>query len=157
MQVIQLVNPMDERFALVEELFRELYQYQRERGLMLPLRTNGEKHWVNTVKSTLNRFSALFILEDKGHVTGFVHGLLKFTPDYLGNERTGWLSHQYIIPSSRRKKGGKMLYNALETWFREHGALSIEVQSVSGNLEGQKFYSSLGFNEELMQYRKPLK
>ena len=156
LKIIQIKEPTNKFLPQVELQFANLYIFMKDKGLKLPLIENGEKKWINSIKKTISKFSALIIAVDGEKVAGFVFGVIKFTPDYLGNQKVGFLTHQYTEAEYRRKGLGKKLLLALENWFKEKNVVSIEVQSSFSNEDSRKFFEKNAYKNELVQLRKYL-
>lgn len=138
----------------VGKLFSRMYERMGELGLMLPLDDDGAEKWLRTTKNTSGKYGLLILASKGGKVIGFAHGLIKFLPDYLGGFAVGSITHIYVDEDSRRSGIGKALVSQLEEWFREKKVHSVELQVISGNPAGKEFWKSLGYQEELCQYRK---
>ena len=154
LRIIQIKEPTSELLPQVERQFAELYNFIKDKGLKLPLVKDGEKKWINSIKKTVGKFVALFVAVDGEKVAGFVSGVVKFTPDYLGNQKVGFLTFHYIEPDYRGKGIGKKLLKSLENWFKEKNVSSIEVQVSFMNEDSRNYFKKNGYEYELVQFRK---
>ena len=140
----------------VESLFRNMYSYMLELGLMLSLESNGAAKWLTSARNTAGKFGRVVIAKDSEKVIAFAHGMIKFLPDYLGGRPVGIITHIFVDKVYRDKKVGAELVNMLEQWFHLKRVHSVELQVISGNAEAMEFWKNLGFSEELRQFRKVL-
>lgn len=152
---IREIGREDAAWKEIEELFKDMYSYMSEHGLRIALAEGGAGKWVASVKKGLGRFGILFMSFDEDVVSGFAHGSIRLTPDYLGNKKTGVITHIHLKEEHRRKGAGLALVKALEKWFSEQQVHSIELQVLDENLPGIAFWEKLGYACELRQYRKP--
>ncbi len=152
----ELSDPADPRWAEVERLFTELYRHMEASGLQLPLDADGPEMWLRSAINTTGKFSHLIIAVSDDAVIGFVQGMIRFLPDYLGGHTVGLITHVYVDPSFRRSGAGRELVTRMEGWFRGRHVHSIELQVSSGNETAAGFWNRMGYTEELRQFRKPI-
>ena len=145
------VEPHEDR---LKELFLAMYEEMARMGLRITLAAGGEETWLANLASTLERFSALTLATVDEDVVGFAVGVLRFTPDYLGAEKLGAITHVYVCPHVRRDGTGRRLVELLHTWFAEKKVRSCELQVLCGNREAIVFWERLGYGAELLQMRK---
>lgn len=138
----------------VENLFKEMYAYMQDHGLMLELDKDGPEKWIGSVKRTLKRFATLQVAYHDDEAIGFAHGALGMAPDYLGSKKIGVVTHIYVKPAYRSRKIATGLLEGLEQWFRDQQVHSIELQVLSRNLEAMNFWRKMGYTSELFQFRK---
>lgn len=150
----ELTNKQDEAFESVKELFEEMYAYMREHGLMLDLADDGARKWIKSVQTGLGRFGGLFVCEVNEEVIGFAHGSIRLTPDYLGSQKAGLITHVHVSPGSRGKGAGRALVKSLEKWFEKANTSSVELHVLAANDAAIGFWEKLGYKRELHQYRK---
>ena len=80
----------------VEHLFLDMYEYMQHHGLLLGLADKGEKKWMDSVLKGLGRFGVLYISTVDKEITGFAHGSIRLSPDYLGNKKLGVITHVHL-------------------------------------------------------------
>lgn len=149
------VNKDDAYMDQIETLFAELYDYMANTGLLMPLIPHGEKLWRKSIEKLIGgRFGILLAAVTGEKVVGFAHGTIKFSPDYMGGLKTGYITQIFILPEHRTKRVGKKLVETLEEWFRNKGVHSYELQVLCGNTKGIGFWENLGYKKELLQMRK---
>jgi len=151
---IKLDQPEDPDWNIAGELFTRMYSQMNEIGLLLPLCDDGTEKWLKTARNTSGRFGVTILAKDWGKAVGFAHGMIKFLPDYLGGYAVGTITHVYVDDDCRHSGIGKALVNQLEEWFLTKKVHSIELQVITGNPIANEFWKKLGYNEELIQYRK---
>lgn len=149
-----ITDPDDNRLVSVGKLFLEMYDHITDKGLMTPLVTGGEKIWMESVRKSLGRFGALIVATSGNEVVGFVHGMVRFLPDFMGGEKVGFVTHQHILDDYRGKGLGKELMEALEKWFSEKGIKQVELQANYYNEYSRKYLEKSGYKYELVQFRK---
>jgi ribosomal protein S18 acetylase RimI-like enzyme len=147
----------DAALTRVEQLFLDMYEHISNKGLLTPLAKGGEKMWLKSVRKTLDRFGAIIVAEEDGNVVGFVHGIIRFLPDFLGGEKVGFVTHQHIEPEFRRHGLGKELMQALENWYASKGIRQVELQANYFNEYSRKYLEKSGYQYEIVQFRKFLK
>ena len=159
MSVVKIipVTTNDKHFLLqVQDLFNELYNYigATENPLMLPPEKNAAEMWTDSVEKILGRFGKLIVAVENDTVIGFAAGLLRFTPDYLGTKKVGYITFFYVSTVARKKNIGKKMLIELENWFKDKKVHSIELQVTFNNTIGQAFWKKMGYKNEVIQLRK---
>jgi len=153
-EYIKLDQPDHPDWIAIGPLFTLMYARMDEMGLMLPLCDGGTGKWLKTAKNTSGKYGLVILAKEQGKPVGFAQGLIKFLPDYLGGFAVGSITHVYVDDDSRRSGIGKVLVNLLEEWFRIKKVHSVELQVIAGNPMAKEFWKGLGYEEELLQYRK---
>lgn len=153
--IIEISDKQDPAFEDLALLFEEMYDFMAAQGLMLELAEQGAQKWLNSISQGLGRFGVLYVCEMDNELTGFAHGALRLTPDYLGSKKVGVITHVYVKKESRQKGAGSKLVEALEGWFEVQKVSSVELQVLTQNNLAIEFWESAGYQKELLQYRKP--
>jgi GNAT superfamily N-acetyltransferase len=153
--IIPLHNPFDERWIAVECLFSEMYSEMDDMGLQLPLVPGGAAKWVSMARNTTGKFGLVALAMTGDRVAGFAHGQVRFLPDYLGGYPIGAVTHVFVERDLRKLGIARQLVEVLEKWLSERKVHSVELQVISGN-PASSFWSKLGYQPELSQYRKLL-
>ena len=153
---IKLEQPENPDWKVVGDLFLRMYSGMDELGLKLPLGSGGGKKWLKMAQNTSGKFGIVILVKDYGKAVGFAHGMIRFLPDYLGGFAVGLITHVYVDDDTRRSGIGKALVNQLEDWFLTKKVHSIELQVITVNPVAKEFWKQLGYNEELIQYRKTI-
>lgn len=137
--------------------FRELYDFMGSKGLVMPLADNGPQIWMNAIRSTLGKLSNIFIAYDGHAVIGFVTGIIRLSPAYLGNKKIGYLSHLFIHPDYRRTGTGEKLSQRLDQWFEEKNVDIVEVEVIVHNTHSIDFFKKVGYKEDILKLTKNAK
>ena len=154
--VITLSDGDEPEWGQVESLFRKMYHFMYERGLMLPLESSGSVKWLSAARNTSGKFGKVVVAKSGDNVVAFAHGMVKFLPDYLGGQAVGIITHIFVDQAYRDRQLGVKLVRILEDWFRQKKVHSVELQVISGNPDAMGFWVNLGYAEELRQFRKVL-
>lgn len=152
--IIELTDRNDPAWVEVEKLFIEMYEFMSGHGLGLGLSDDGHSQWIDSVKRGLGRFGVLFTCTEGEEITGFAHGSIRLTPDYMGNKKMGVITHIHMKEGRRKRGSGTALVKALELWFDSKDVHSVELQVLSANHTAIGFWEKLGYYQELHQYRK---
>jgi ribosomal protein S18 acetylase RimI-like enzyme len=151
------VNKGDPYLDEVVPLFIDLYKYMKESGMLMPLADEGHAKWRASLDNMVGgRFGVVKVALHNNKVVGFIQGLIRYSPDYLGSLKVGYLTHIYIKPEYRGESVGQRMVDDLSDWFKSKNVHSIELQVLCGNISGIKFWESLGYKKELLQMRKEL-
>ena len=153
-QIHIISGPGDPALAELPALFRAMYSGMEAQGLRTPLAPDGEQLWIEQAVAGAERFGRLVVAIINDVVIGFAHGAIKLAPEHLGGQRVGHITHLYVDPTNRRSGAGHALAHALNDWFASKDVVSVELQVVVGNAEGEHFWRSLGFVVEFHQMRK---
>ena len=138
----------------VELLLLDMYAYMSECGLANSLVADGAKKWRTGVERTLGRLGTLAVAESEDQVIGFLRGIIKISPDHLGNQKMGFVDHTFVAASWRGKGIGRKLFDATQTWFHSKGVNQLELQVLCENTSAIKAWQAMGFEPELFQMRK---
>ncbi len=147
----------DKLLSQLEDMFRELYDYIDKKGQKNTLIPGGEKKWIKSVKNTLNKLGVIIVAVSGEEVAGFINGQIRFLPDFLGREKTGFLAHQFIKKNYRGKGIGEKLLKLLEEWFVAKEIRQMELYVNYENDVAKAFYFNSGFENEWIQMRKFLR
>lgn len=150
------VKPGDALLDQVEVLFVRFYTVLVDQGWVLPLVEGGEKLWRRSIEKTLGKLAAVFVALEDGKAVGFVHGVLRVGPSYLGGHRLGVVTHIYIEPEARAQGVSKRLVSRLEAWFQEKEVFASELHAIWANEDAVDFWEYMGYEKELLQMRKRL-
>lgn len=149
------INKDSSYMAQIEDLFAQLYNYMNSTGLQMPLINGGEKLWRKSIEKIIGgRFGMLIGAIEEERVIGFAQGTIRFSADYMGSLKVGFITNIFISPEFRSKGLGKNLVSNLEEWFKSKDVHSYELQVLSGNINGIGFWESIGYKRELLQMRK---
>ena len=154
LKIKHITDSDDKSLQQVEQLFVDMYEFIKDKGLKLQLVEGGEKLWINSVKKSMDRFAALIVAIENDRVVGFIHGVIRFAPDFLGGSKVGFVTHQHIVPECRGKGLGKKMMFALEDWFKSKNIKSVELQANYFNEYSRKYLEKCGYEYELVQFRK---
>lgn len=135
-------------------LFVRMYEAMDQMGLMMPLVEGGAEKWLKTVKNTSGKFGIVILALSENKPVGFAQGMIRFLPDYLGGYPVGLISHVFVDEKYRREGTGRELVQKLENWLIMKHVHSIELQVIGGNPGAAEFWKRLGYDLELIQYRK---
>jgi GNAT superfamily N-acetyltransferase len=154
-KIRELAAGDDLELLMVEKLFQAMYEYMGKHGLIIGLAADGANAWIKGAKKGLGRFGVIFIASLGDDIIGFAHGSIRLTPDYLGNRKVGVITHIFVEGANRNKGIGEKLVRKLEDWFKKQEVDSVELQVLSANQTGIRFWEWLGYHSELLQCRKP--
>jgi GNAT superfamily N-acetyltransferase len=138
----------------VYSLYIRMYQAMDQMGLMMPLVDGGAEKWLKTVKNTSGKFGIVFLAISENEPVGFAQGMIRFLPDYLGGQPVGLIGHIFVDEKCRRDGIGRELVKKLENWLNMKRVHSIELQVIGGNPGAAEFWKSIGYELELLQFRK---
>ncbi|QCX38812.1 GNAT family N-acetyltransferase [Aureibaculum algae] len=150
-------NDADHVFDTIKNQFTKLYGYMETKGLVMPLVENGSELWMNSIKSTLGKLSNIYIAYDNEIIIGFVTGIIRLSPAYLGNKKIGYLSHLFINSAYRRTGTGEKLAQEIEAWFKEKNVDLIDVEVIVDNGNSINFFKKMGYKEDIIKLTKHAK
>lgn len=151
-QVVTLM-PEDPALAQVEPLIDEMYEYMGRHGLLISLAPGGAGKLLRSMAASLQRTGLLVAARHEGTVHGFCYGTLRVSPEYLTDRLIGYVGHSYVREPFRGQRIGSRMFDVVADWFTTKGVSSIELQVLTGNLGGIRFWKSRGFEPELLQMR----
>ncbi|RPD91717.1 GNAT family N-acetyltransferase [Aureibaculum marinum] len=144
-------------FDTIKDQFKQLYDFMETKGLVMPLVENGPQIWMNSIKSTLGKLSNIYVAYDNKKIIGFVTGIIRLSPAYLGNKKIGYLSHLFIESEYRRSGAGEKLSKELDLWFKEKNVDLIEVEVIVDNLNSINFFTKMQFEKDIIKLTKHAK
>ena len=156
---IRIIGPEEifDELPQIEKLFVQMYEHMKDAGLKTPLIEGGEKLWRKSLEMTIGRFGKLILAVKDRDVVGFAHGIIKLSPDYLGGEKTGLITHVYVSPEERNIGVGRKMVNVMEKWFEDQNVRICEISVLHMNNMAISFWKDLGFKEEQIQMFKTIK
>jgi GNAT superfamily N-acetyltransferase len=135
----------------IKPLWHALYRHQFEHGMLLRLPEGAYDAWLKSITPFLGRFASVVVGEMNGEIVAFVAGRIRTLPPYFGSSSVGAISEVFVSESLRSGGiGRRVLAFALE-WFQSQRITRVELQVVSGNPDGIRFYRQLGWHDELHQ------
>jgi GNAT superfamily N-acetyltransferase len=140
----------------VEQLFRQLYDSEKEHGVSVELIEGGEKIWRKSIEKLLGRFAQIIVAADGDVIAGFSYGSIRMMPAYFGGIITGYWEAMIIRPEYRKLGLGDKMTCQLIEWWREKGAVVLEGERLITNESARKNFERLGFKNELIKYRRVL-
>ena len=141
----------------VEAMFAALYDWTSAKGFHGTLVEGGAELWRQSIEPTLGRNAVLLATEGAdGRPTGFLHGTLRPSPDFVVGGRFGYVSHVFVHPDARGEGVGGRLVAAFETWVQDKGGEAVELEIVVGNEVARSFWERVGYGSELVLARKAL-
>jgi ribosomal protein S18 acetylase RimI-like enzyme len=141
----------------VGRMWHEMYAYQQQRGMMLPLRDDAVEIYKHEISNRLDtKLSVIFVAELDDGLAGFLAAQTKRLPPFLSTDKplVGYIGAVYVRPAARRHHLGKALVDASFAWFERAGVGSIELQVIDGNELARAFWEGMGFQVELVQMRR---
>jgi GNAT superfamily N-acetyltransferase len=150
----EISDKQDPAIADVQSMFAEMYKDMLGHGLLLELTEDGSEKWLASVTKSLGRFGILLLCFDETDGLGFAHGSIRLTPDYLGNKKVGVINHVFVREKGRGAGAGETMVKTLEQWFKSKDVHSVELQVLAENTPAIGFWQKLGYQRELLQYRK---
>ena len=140
-------------FPGLAAMYEKLNTYFYEVGYLLPHPENVGDAWLDSFRRTRGRFSNVFVAEREGRLLGFILCRLKRLPTHMGGLLVGEVSDVWVETEARRSGAGEALVRAGLEWLHAQGVHSVEVQVLSENEGGLRFFESLGFKLELRALR----
>jgi GNAT superfamily N-acetyltransferase len=140
----------------VTELWLAMYAYQREHGMLLTMRDDAGEIWKRQLAGRIDApVSVVLVAEVAGQLAGFLAAQTKRLPAHLvtGKAKVGYISEMYVCPEYRRHRVGRALVDAAFAWFARADVESIELQVLVGSDVARAFWTSVGFQPELLQMR----
>jgi len=117
----------------------------------------GKRNLRKTLEESLSKKDGLMLVAEKDNdLMGFIYGEVTHRPDYLP-PGTGQISLLYVKEDFRRHGLGSTLVKELCRFFRNENIDEVTLRYVLGNIEGERFWSSLGFKPVLVTVSRPLR
>lgn len=133
------------RLACLTAAFTAHYDGLRAQGLHNALLPGGADLWLKAQLPMLGKLCCVACAWEGDALLGFCAGVVRVGPAHLGSPRTGAITHLHVAPDARGRGLGRALYTACATWFRGRDVQGIELEVITGNVEGRAFWEALGF------------
>ena len=144
-QIKPITNDADAAtIAALEAQFAALHASMRQHGSTDELVSNGAKEWVASVLPMAGRLTFLFGAWRGTQLVGFVAGVLRSLPPYLGSATVGMLTHIHVDVAERGHQLGEGLFLELAEIFKQRGAVRMEIDVLAGNSVAQDFFVRMG-------------
>lgn len=145
---------------VVGDLWREMYNDQRDHGMLLSLRDDAVAIWKRQLGDRLDSPVSVILVAESQESTliGFLAASTKRLPAHLAADhaKVGFISELFVRPEARRAQAGKALVDAALAWFDRAGVGSVELHVLVGNEGGRQFWAKQGFTAELVQMRRSI-
>jgi GNAT superfamily N-acetyltransferase len=135
----------------IRPLWYALYKHQIEHGMLLHLPEGAYDAWLKSIVPFLGRFASVVVAERNGEIVAFVAGRIRSLPPYFGSATVGAISEVFVLEQLRGGGIGRRLLAFALEWFQAQQITRVELQVVSGNPDGMRFYRQLGWHDELHQ------
>ncbi|WP_040247633.1 GNAT family N-acetyltransferase [Psychroserpens mesophilus] len=148
------IEANDPRMSQVEQLYKDLYDLEKEFGVSITLVEDGEKIWRKSIEKVLGKFAQIIVVSLGEEIVGLCYGNIKMLPAYFGSIKSGYLD-AIIIKAEHRKKGlGDQMIQQLIDWWVANDVVVFEVERQITNENSAKNWERFGFKKELIRYRK---
>lgn len=130
-------------------LFDEIDAFHRDKLPHLFQKPNGPARELDYyLKLIADENVGLFVAEVNRNLVGFVHVIVRETPDIpiMVPRRYAVVDSIVVKSDYRHHRIGRMLMNTMEEWTAERGATSVELNVYEFNEGAIAFYKRLGFN-----------
>jgi ribosomal protein S18 acetylase RimI-like enzyme len=142
--------------AALERAFEDLYRSMRADGLQADLVEGGAQVWSRSVLPMLGRITCIACAWRGPVLQGFAVGTVRVGPAHLGAKRSGAITHIHVDAALRGTGLGRVLFTAVEDWFRTREVVDLELEVLPGNTGAQAFWERLGFRADHMVMRRPI-
>lgn len=152
-----LIRPVTNADAdALAELWLALVAYHQNLDPALPPAARGGEH--RYVRRLLDRlddpFTCVFVAEVDSRVVGYILGMVvDLMPDIFDQRPGGFLADIFVESDVRRQGVGRMLVEALKTWFREQGVDHFDWHVAAQNTSGIAFWRSVGGRDVMLRMR----
>lgn len=119
--------------------------------MLLQLPERAFEAWLKSIQPFLGRFASVVVAEMDGQIVGFVAGRVRTLPPYFGSTTVGAISEVFVSEQYRGHRIGERLLEFALKWYEDQQIARVELQVVSGNPGGIRFYRRLGWHDELHQ------
>jgi len=140
-------------------MWRELYRIEVESGMAYPLRDDAAEVWLAEAERRIGTPNYLLLLAvaPGGELAGFHTAQIRRRPAIYADPLIGSLIEVFVAEAHRGHGLARRLIQAAVEWCRVRGVPAVEGQVVVGNLPPQKMYLSMGWCEDLIQFRYDLR
>jgi GNAT superfamily N-acetyltransferase len=95
-------------------------------------------------QALMGKDSCVVVAERKAKLIGLIYGQVLRRSDYLP-EKVGMISSIYVAEGFRKRGVGRRLVEELCQFFSGEGVEQVTLRYVVGNVEGERFWTRLGF------------
>ena len=149
------IEANDPRMIQVEQLYKDLYDSEKEFGVSITLVEGGEKIWRKSIEKLLGKFAQIIVVSHGEEIVGLCYGSIRMLPAYFGSIKSGYLEAIIIKPEHRKKGLGDEMIKQLMNWWLANNVVVFEVERLVTNENSAKNWERCGFKKELIKYRRP--
>jgi aminoglycoside 6'-N-acetyltransferase I len=91
-----------------------------------------------------DEWKIFMVVDESGKTFGFIIGRYEEEPDFV-KSKIGILEDWFVEDGYRGKGAGYLLYQKLESWFKEKGCEQLRSEIWDGNELSRKMHEKLGF------------
>lgn len=152
----------------VMPMWVDLYQTEKQAGMAYALRADAARVWRDEAARRIGTPNfLLFVAESNANsahsqsapqeLAGFIVGQIRRRPAIYADPVVGSLTELYVKPSYRGHKLASRLVTTVLDAFRERGLPFADALPVAGNEPSLKLWKALGWQLDLVQYRRDLR
>ena len=103
--------------------------------------------------------ACMIILTDSNEIMGFLEVALRNLVDGCLGSPVGYIEGLYLKPQYRGSGYGRRAVESIAEWFSDRGCQEMATDTELDNINAQKFYESIGFQEtyRIVEFKKNLK
>jgi len=108
------------------------------------------KRWMHSSKSKF------MVAEVRGKLAGCGFGRIKEDDSWSINTHIGHIGLLFVEKEHRGKGIGKLIVNELIKWFKKKKIKDVRLQVYAKNVNAIKAYKKLGFENRIIELKKPI-
>lgn len=113
-----------------------------------------KEHFEAAVKNEICFLMGAF--DEQDTMVGFVRATLWNERGIIKERKTVCLDNIYVLPEYRREGIGTRLFNAVEKWAKEQGAVRLELLTWDFNKDAVMMYNAMGMTLQKYVFEKKL-
>lgn len=112
---------------------------------------------MQAIVNSQNR-ACFIILADSNEIMGFLEVALRNLVDGCLGSPVGYIEGLYLKPQYRGLGYGRKIVELIAEWFRDRNCQEMATDTELDNINAQKFYESVGFQEtyRIVEFKKDL-
>jgi GNAT superfamily N-acetyltransferase len=142
--------------ARIGELWAQLVAYHRSLDAAMPEAAHdGPQRYAARILNLLeDSYSRTYVAVVDEQIVGYITGMIAdMRLEMFTAEVTGFIGDVFVEEASRGRGIGEALVRAMEQFFASRDVFEYEWFVASSNIDGQKFWRSLGAREIVIRMR----
>jgi GNAT superfamily N-acetyltransferase len=154
---MRVIPAADSHLPEMVEIWKEFMDFHGDIDPFFKRRVDGHENFVRLVKDWIRaEDSHVLVALDGERVIGYSVSIVLRHPPVLETEKYGFIDDLAVRSTHRRRGAGTAMLNEMFRWFKSVNVERVELQVVTKNRVGYRFWEKHGFRDYLHVLAHPV-